>query len=135
LVLATPQDGCVGFSAMDSLLQEGRGVRLCVLAVPNYMTVADYCRFCWPLLEHIEAIRVVRNDEIDDRYMVLMTMDSQDSADRFVRHFNGKPFSSLEGELCHVLFVASVEFTDSEKEAATPPSGQTGAAQLPSLPW
>lgn len=39
---------------------------------------------------------VSRNDEMEDRYIVLVKFDSQESTDGFYKHFNGQTFSSLE---------------------------------------
>ncbi|CAI5946299.1 unnamed protein product [Closterium sp. NIES-65] len=108
-----------------------RGMELCVLAVPTYMTGADFCQFTGALLGAIESMRIVRNDSLSERYMVLMRMKSQEAADGFFRQFNNKPFSSMESELCRVLFTKQVLVTGSQKEAATPPAGLT---ELPSCP-
>ncbi|GJP39568.1 hypothetical protein CLOM_g23924 [Closterium sp. NIES-68] len=112
-------------------LPQARGMELCVLAVPTYMTGADFCQFTGALLGEIESMRIVRNDSLSERYMVLMRMKSREAADGFFRQFNNKPFSSMETELCRVLFTKQVLVTGSEEDAATPPVGQT---ELPSCP-
>lgn len=112
-------------------LPEGRCEDLCVLAVPSHMNVRDFCRYTGAFLPHIQEIKIVRDEAVEDRYMVLMKMDSQSSADEFYLHYDGQPFSSLEAEICHIVFTAGVEYTDEEKLASTPPSGLT---ELPSCP-
>lgn len=112
-------------------LPEGRSERLCVLAVPNHMTGADFCQFTGAFIENIKEMRFVRNDGQTDRYSVLMTFDSLQLADDFYQHYNLKPFSSLEAELCHVLYTADVQFTETAEQASTPPSGLT---ELPTCP-
>ncbi|KAL3677529.1 hypothetical protein R1sor_027477 [Riccia sorocarpa] len=112
-------------------LPAGRSEHLCVLAVPTHMTGADFCQFTGSFIHNIENMRIVRNDGIPDRYSVLMKFDKQSSADEFYRHYNGKPFSSFEAEVCHVLFTADVQYTDSAEEATKPPSGLT---ELPTCP-
>lgn len=46
-----------------------------------------------------------RNDGMEDRYSILIRLDSQDSTDSFYKHFSGRRFSSLEvGSLfLHIL--------------------------------
>lgn len=112
-------------------LPAGRSERLCVLAVPNHMTGADFCQFTGAFIQNIKEMRFVRNDGQTERYSVLMTFDSQQLADDFYLHYNLKPFSSLEAEVCHVLYTADVQFTESAEQASTPPSGLT---ELPTCP-
>eukprot|EP01018_Ginkgo_biloba_P013493 Gb_28513 [translate_table: standard] len=116
--------------ALESL-PAGRSRLVCVLAVPNYMTYADFCQFSGSFIQNILEMRIVRNDGLSDRYSILMTFDNQKSADDFYRHYNRKPFSSLEAEICHVLFTADVQYTGSIEHATTPPTGLT---ELPTCP-
>ncbi|XVE91241.1 hypothetical protein DITRI_Ditri20bG0138100 [Diplodiscus trichospermus] len=51
------------------------------------------------------------NDGMVDRYSVLIRFDTQDSTDKFYRHYNNRQFSSLEDEVCQVLFTVDVQFT------------------------
>ncbi|GJM90407.1 hypothetical protein PR202_ga06684 [Eleusine coracana subsp. coracana] len=74
----------------------GRKPQVCVLAVPNHMTYADFCRFCGAFVPHTLEMRIVRIDETEDQYSVLIKFDTQRSTDNFYKHFNGKQFSSLE---------------------------------------
>ncbi|KAH9542492.1 hypothetical protein CY35_13G010200 [Sphagnum magellanicum] len=112
-------------------LPVGRSEQLCVLAVPNHMTGADFCQFTGAFIENIKEMRFVRNDGVTDRYSVLMKFDSQGLADDFYRHYNLKPFSSMEAEVCHVVFTADVQYTESGEQASIPPSGLT---ELPTCP-
>ncbi|KAI3929806.1 hypothetical protein MKX01_025974 [Papaver californicum] len=104
---------------------------ICVLAVPNHMTYADFCRFCGSFIQHILEMRIVRNDGVEDQYSVLIIFDGQESADNFYKHFNGKRFSSMEVEICHVLFTVDVQFTASIEHAHTSPASST---EQPSCP-
>ncbi|KAL4180075.1 hypothetical protein AMTRI_Chr13g90340 [Amborella trichopoda] len=112
-------------------LPSGRNSLVCVLAVPNHMTYADFCQFCGSFIQHISEMRIVRNDGADDRYSVLIRFDNQNSADNFYHHFNGKLFSSLEVEVCHVLFTLDVQYTGSIEHAVASPTGFT---ELPTCP-
>ncbi|XP_010927420.2 BRAP2 RING ZnF UBP domain-containing protein 1 isoform X2 [Elaeis guineensis] len=115
----------------DSLLPAGRGTLLFVLAVPSRLSPEDFLRFCGSYVERSSEVRVIRNDAMEDRYSVLVGFDDQKKADGFYLDLNGWRFTSAEGEVCHILFVASVEFTESTEIAATPPSGST---ELPTCP-
>ncbi|KAL3528956.1 hypothetical protein ACH5RR_008278 [Cinchona calisaya] len=59
------------------------------------------------------------NDGMEDNYCVLIRFDDQSSADNFYKHFSGKHFSSLEVEICRVLFTVDVQFTSSIEHAHT----------------
>lgn len=62
---------------------------------------------------------------------MLVNFDDQKTADAFYLELNGWRFSSVEGEVCHILFVDSVEFTESDEIAGSPPGGCT---ELPTCP-
>ncbi|CAN6241130.1 unnamed protein product [Urochloa humidicola] len=117
--------------ASDSLLPPWRGTRLLVLAVPARVSPDDFVRFCGPYLERASDIRFIRDDGVEDRYSVLVEFEDQKSADGFYLDLNGWRFSSSEGEVCHVLFIAAVQYTPSSEIAATPPAGST---ELPICP-
>lgn len=68
---------------------------------------------------------------MEDRYSVLIKLDNQVTADRFYNSFNEKRFSPSEAEICHILYVLSVEFTESAEIASTPPENFT---ELPACP-
>ncbi|MCL7022285.1 hypothetical protein MKW94_002050 [Papaver nudicaule] len=104
-------------SSPNSNLPVGRKPLVCVLAVPNHMTYADFCQFCGSFIQHILEMRIIRNDGVEDQYSVLIRFDGQESADNFYKHFNGKRFSSMEVEVCHVLFTVDVQFTASIEHA------------------
>ncbi|KAJ1273057.1 hypothetical protein BS78_06G250900 [Paspalum vaginatum] len=117
--------------ASDSLLPPCRGTLLLVLAVPTRVSPDDFVRFCGPYLERASDIRFVRDDGVEDRYSVLVEFEDQKSADGFYLDLNGWRFSSSEGEVCHVLFIASVQYTPSSEIATTPP---VGSSELPICP-
>ncbi|CAL9038635.1 unnamed protein product [Musa acuminata subsp. burmannicoides] len=117
-------------ASSESLLPAVRGTLLLILAVPSRLSPEDLLRFCGSYVERSSAIRVIRNDGIEDRYSVLVEFDDQKSADGFYLDVNGWRFST-EGEVCHILFIDSVEFTESTKIAGTPP---VGSSELPTCP-
>ncbi|KAF8393105.1 hypothetical protein HHK36_021346 [Tetracentron sinense] len=109
-------------SASNSELPVGRKPLVCVLAVPNHMTYADFCQFCGSFIDHMLEMRIVRNDGMEDRYSILIRFDNQNSTDNFYKHLNGKRFSSLEVEVCRVLFTVDVQYTGSIEHAETSPA-------------
>lgn len=83
------------------------------------MTYADFCQFCGSFIHHILEMRIVRNDGMEDRYSILISFDAQDSTDNFYKHFNGRRFSSLEVEVCRVLFTVDVQYTQASPATST----------------
>ncbi|KAL6888406.1 hypothetical protein ACP4OV_009432 [Aristida adscensionis] len=112
-------------------LPVGRKPQVCVLAVPNHMTYADFCRFCGAFVPHMLEMRIVRIDGVEDQYSVLIKFNTQSSTDSFFEHFNGKQFSSLEGDLCRVRFVEDVHYTQLIEHAH---SSVTSSAEQPTCP-
>ncbi|ONM12972.1 zinc finger (ubiquitin-hydrolase) domain-containing protein [Zea mays] len=106
---ATPQP------ASDSHLPLCRGTRLLVLAVPTRVSPEDFVRFCGPHLECAADIRFIRDDGVEDRYSVLVEFEDQSSAEWFYADLNGWRFSTSESEVCHVLFIAAVQYTPSSE--------------------
>ncbi|CAN6449965.1 unnamed protein product [Victoria cruziana] len=119
------------FDSLAHHLPVGRSPLLCVLDVPNHMNYADFCQFCGSFIQHILEMRIVRNDGTDDHYSVLIRFDDQNSADSFYRYFNQRCFSSLEVEVCNVLFTVDVQYTGSTEHAQT---SAVGSMELPNCP-
>lgn len=119
------------FNDDSAQLPVGRKPLLCVLGVPNHMTYADFCQFCGSFIQHMLEMRIVRNDGMEDRYSILIRFDDQNSTDTFYKHFNGRRFSSLEVEACHILFTVDVQYTGSIEHAQMSPASST---EQPSCP-
>ncbi|CAO3680352.1 unnamed protein product [Umbelopsis vinacea] len=79
------------------------GTVACVLAVPSYMSATDFLKFTAP----------VNQDTAPNKYMVVMKFRDSTSTQDFYRRYNGKPFSSMEPEICHVVYIKSVEIDTS----------------------
>lgn len=80
---------------------------LCMMAVPAYLPLHDLLQFVAPFSPHTEHIRVIRDGK-PNVYMVLLRFRSQKATDEFFDGFNGKPFNSIEGDICHLAYVAKV---------------------------
>ncbi|KAF7004374.1 hypothetical protein CFC21_019605 [Triticum aestivum] len=115
LHLSTPGNDPASISHQFALF---RVPRLLVLAVPTRVTPDDFVRFCGPYVEHASEIRVISDDGVEDRY-VLVEFEDQKSADGFYLDLNGWRFSSSEVEVCHDLFIVAVQHTSSTELLTT----------------
>jgi BRCA1-associated protein 2 len=69
---------------------------LCILAVPSYITPADFLGFVGEKTrEDVSLFHMIRTDRIN-RYMVLMKFRSGKKAREWQKEWNGKPFDDLE---------------------------------------
>ncbi|KAJ0986497.1 hypothetical protein J5N97_004853 [Dioscorea zingiberensis] len=114
----------------ESLLPSQRSTLLFALAVPSRVSIEDFLRFCHPYSPASEIL-IIRNDAVEDQYSVVVRFDEQESADRFYCDLNGWHLSDSEPEVCHILFLDSVEFTEFTEIASTPP---IGFSELPTCP-
>ncbi|KAJ4952058.1 hypothetical protein NE237_028890 [Protea cynaroides] len=106
-------------------------ILLFVVAVPNHISPEDLICFCASYMDQFSEVLIIRNDGMEDRYSVLIKLVDYQIAESFYWNFNGRRFSSTEAEVCHILYVTSVEYTDSAEIASTPPLGFT---ELPTCP-
>ncbi|KAF9937245.1 hypothetical protein BGZ65_001664 [Modicella reniformis] len=81
---------------------------VCVLAVPSYMSPDDFLNFVGPVRVNVSHFRIIR-DSAPNRFMVLMKFRTREAASEFYKRYNGKTFSSLEPEICHVVYLKSIE--------------------------
>ncbi|CAI2180621.1 16156_t:CDS:2 [Funneliformis geosporum] len=89
---------------------------LAVLAVPSYMTASDFLSFVAPVRKYVSHFRFIR-DSAPNKFIVLMKFRHARAAKDFYKQFNARPFSSMEPEICHVVYIKSIEF----KSTSTPP--------------
>ncbi|KAF9942786.1 hypothetical protein BGZ67_010418 [Mortierella alpina] len=85
-----------------------QGTAVCVLAVPSYMSPGDFLNFVGPVRANVSHFRIIR-DAVPNRFMVLMKFRTSGSTSEFYAHYNGKAFSSLEPEICHVVYLKTIE--------------------------
>ncbi|KAJ7089688.1 hypothetical protein B0H15DRAFT_922567 [Mycena belliarum] len=83
------------------------GVMLGVLAVPSWMAPSDFLAFVAPAAEGITHLRIIR-DSVPNRSVVVIKFSDPAHASEFASAYNGKPFNSMEPEICHVVRVLSV---------------------------
>ncbi|KAF7133611.1 hypothetical protein CNMCM5793_004740 [Aspergillus hiratsukae] len=92
-----------------SLRQDEDCTTLCILAVPSYMSPSDFLGFVGEAtMDEVSHFRMIRTARAN-RYMVLMKFRNGKKAREWQREWNGKVFNSMEPEMCHVVFVKTVE--------------------------
>lgn len=97
---------------------------LCMLSVPAKMSCTDLLNFIAPLAKLIEHIRIIR-DSTPNLYMTLLKFKNMENSHEFYDTFNGKPFNTLEPEVCHLVYVCKVESSKSVDGARLPLEGAT----------
>ncbi|KAF9976153.1 hypothetical protein BGZ73_009067 [Actinomortierella ambigua] len=85
-----------------SVIYPDENTSVCVLAVPSYMSPGDFLNFVGPVRQDASHFRIIR-------FMVLIKFRSPESTAAFYKRYNGRPFSSLEPEICHVVYLKSIE--------------------------
>ncbi|KAF9905056.1 hypothetical protein EC991_002065 [Linnemannia zychae] len=90
------------------IIQPDQGTSVCVLAVPSYLSPGDFLNFVGPVRPDVSHFRIIR-DSVPNRFMVLMKFRSKEATAEFYTRYNGKAFSSLEPEICHVVYLKSIE--------------------------
>ncbi|EMD41048.1 hypothetical protein CERSUDRAFT_121627 [Gelatoporia subvermispora B] len=111
-------------------------VTLGVLAVPSWMTPADFLAFVAPASEGIAHLRMIR-DFAPNRSIVVLHFRTPAEATEFAEAYNGKQFNSMEPEICHVVRIRSVtiDTDDPVSQVVLPPGGQSqGSATMYELP-
>jgi BRCA1-associated protein len=87
---------------------------VCIVAVPNWLSVADLMDFFEA--EHLTAMEGIRvlADSSPNKYMVVVKFREAKEASDFVAELNGRPFSAMSEngtpEVCHCAFVKYVDF-------------------------
>ncbi|KAJ8515713.1 hypothetical protein ONZ45_g6886 [Pleurotus djamor] len=82
-------------------------VVLAVLAVPAWMTPSDFLTFVAPAEDGIAHLRIIR-DAVPNRSMAIINFRQASYAAEFIEAYNGKPFTSMDPEICHVVRVLSI---------------------------
>ncbi|PPQ62858.1 hypothetical protein CVT24_006256 [Panaeolus cyanescens] len=124
-----------GLSLGDTLESED-GIMLAVLAVPSWMTPSNFLEFIAPAEGGISHLRIIR-DFAPNRSIAVIKFPNPADAAEFAEAYNGKPFNSMEPEICHVVHVLSVivDVEDSLSQAISRfASGSGTMYELPTCP-
>ncbi|CAC9893389.1 unnamed protein product [Aureobasidium pullulans] len=93
---------------------------LCILAVPSWMMPSDLLGFVGDQArEDVSHFRLIRTGRAN-KYMVLMKFRQAKKAREWQKLWNGKLFSAMEPENCHVVFIKSVEFLTPDSDISDP---------------
>ncbi|KAI7830443.1 BRCA1-associated protein 2-domain-containing protein [Gamsiella multidivaricata] len=106
--ISTTNDRAVDAREGAQIIHPDHGTTVCVLAVPSYMSPGDFLNFVGPVRSNVSHFRIIR-DAVPNRFMVLMKFRTSEVTAEFYRRYNGKAFSSLEPEICHVVYLKSIE--------------------------
>ncbi|KAE8260713.1 hypothetical protein A4X13_0g184 [Tilletia indica] len=99
--------------AVQVTTDEEAGSILGILAVPTYMTAADFLAFIEPAADAISHIRMIRELQTE-KCMVLIKFRDPFDAEEFHKMYNGQPFNAInEDELCQVVYITSVTVSSS----------------------
>lgn len=112
------------------------GVMLGVLAVPSWMTPFDFLSFVAPASDGMTHIRIVR-DTVPNRSIVVIKFANPAEASEFAEAYNGKPFDTIQPEICHVVHVLSVQIQQDDvvSQAISRLSSSQGSMyELPTCP-
>ncbi|KAL0580611.1 hypothetical protein V5O48_001436 [Marasmius crinis-equi] len=110
------------------------GVILGVLAVPSWMTPSDFLTFVAPAAGGISHLRLIR-DSVPNRSIALISFPKPEDAIEFTEAYNGKPFNSIEPEICHVANILSVHIdTDDSVAQSMGFLNSSNVYELPTCP-
>ncbi|GAV47087.1 hypothetical protein ZYGR_0E01020 [Zygosaccharomyces rouxii] len=103
------------YTEKDLLMVPGDDTMVCILFVPTYFTVHELLHFYIGddiVNNQVSNFRILRNQKKDlgFNFMVLMKFRNSMDAKRFKDIFNGKRFSQMDPETCHVISIREVVF-------------------------
>lgn len=103
------------YTDKDLLTVPGDDTMVCILFVPMYFTIHELLHFYIGddiVNNQISNFRILRNKtkELGFNFMVLMKFRNSVDAKRFKELFNGKRFSQMDPETCHVVSIREVVF-------------------------
>lgn len=102
----------------DLLTIPGDDTMVSILFVPTYFTVRDLLHYYIGddiVNNQVSNFRILRNknNELGFNFMVLMKFKDPHMAKKFKDEFNGKRFSKMDPETCHVVSIKEVVFKKS----------------------
>lgn len=81
-------------------VQADRSERLCVLAMPLDMGVAEFCSFVGGYLPKLRKMRVVRREDGKSVCLILLRFENLEIADSFFHDYHDKPVSFALLQTC-----------------------------------
>ena len=92
------------------------GTKVCLLILPSHMIPCDILRyFTRPFLDKILSMQILRHIAPHvDKYLALIELDSEKSANELICDFNGQPLCTLEEVNCIIYSVKSVQLSTAD---------------------
>lgn len=117
----------------DSLVNSSDNTMVSIIAIPSYFTATDILGFIGETyMKSITHIRILKNEK-PNRFLVLIKFSDILKASEFQYQYNGKPFNSMEPELCHAIFIKDVIFKRKEGDLVTNEEESARKALIPFL--
>lgn len=66
---------------------------------------------------NIEYMKIIK-DHSPNNYMVIVKFRSQKGADEFYTNYNNTQFNTIEPDVCHLVYVARVDFLKASEVSA-----------------
>ena len=92
------------------------GTKVCLVMLPSHMIPCDILRyFTKPYLDKILSMQILRHIAPHvDKYLALIELDNEDSANELISDFNGQPLCALEEVQCILYSVKSVQLSTAD---------------------
>ena len=92
------------------------GTKVCLLILPSHMIPCDILRyFTRPFLDKILSMQILRHIAPHvDKYLALIELDNENSANELISDFNGQPLCTLEEVNCILYSVKSVSLSTAD---------------------
>lgn len=116
-------------------LPKRRSQLLCMLGVPAAMGAPEMLRYLAPAQAGVQHVRMIRRASAPHS-LVLIRFRTQELADAFYAHFHGRPFTSMEPDVCRLAFAARIEVEANgvTRDGATLVGWLPHMAELPTCP-
>ena len=88
--------------------EEGSSPILCIIDVPDIMIPTEFLMFIHGNITSMVSMKVFRHYFSPEKYLVLLSMDSIQAADNFIKYYHGQVMSSLHNVFCQILKVKSL---------------------------
>eukprot|EP01091_Cochliopodium_minus_P018632 TRINITY_DN7612_c0_g1_i1.p1 TRINITY_DN7612_c0_g1~~TRINITY_DN7612_c0_g1_i1.p1 ORF type:complete len:563 (-),score=153.80 TRINITY_DN7612_c0_g1_i1:26-1714(-) len=112
-------------------LPEKRSDIICCYAVPSKIGTDEFIKFIGAFTKIINVMRVVR-DKSPKYYNIVFKFQNQEDSDEFYKEYNGKPYNSVEPEVCRLFHISDIQFILPNEDAFLfPPPNQV---ELPTCP-
>lgn len=106
------------------LSHSGDDTMLSILAIPTYYTASDVLGFIGDYyIEFISHLRILKTER-PNRFMILLKFKDAVKAAEFQYHYDGKAFNAMEPEVCHVVFIKSINIEADERDLANSADNQ-----------